>query len=84
MWCYHEIPRILHFLTRQGYVNAGFVPDLPRPLSFSPNTSERGGKVVIVGAGPAGLAAAYHLRNFGYNVCMYGCVAAREIGHARL
>ena len=64
------MPRILGFLTRAGYVNVGFVAELPRPLPFSPTncTSGKGNKVVIVGAGPSALAAAYHLRNFGYNV----------------
>ena len=69
VWCNTEIPRILSFLTREGYVNAGFVANVPRPLPFFPNLNERGGnRVVVVGAGSAGLAAAHHLRNFGYKV----------------
>ena len=70
VWCYKEVPRILQFLTREGYVNTGFVADIPRPLPFSSSASGRGNNIVIVGAGPAGLAAAYHLRNFGYNVSL--------------
>ena len=70
VWCHKEIPRILNFLTREGHVNTGFVTNMPRPLPFPPNTNARSNNVVIVGAGPAGLAAAYHLRNFGYNVCL--------------
>lgn len=68
VWCHDEIPRILDFLTRQGYVNAGFVSDMPRPLPFAPKFNGHGNNVVVVGAGPAGLAAAFHLRNFGYKV----------------
>ena len=79
VWCYNEMPRILHFLTRQGYVNTGFVNDMPRPLPFSPNFSGRGSSVVVVGAGPAGLAAAFHLRNFGYKVCLSEEVTASKI-----
>ena len=74
VWCNAEVPRILGFLTREGYVNAGFVANVPRPLPFFPNLSERGGNsVVIVGAGSAGLAAAYHLRKFGYKVSVRVC-----------
>lgn len=64
------MPKILQFLTREGYVNTGFLNDMPRPFPFSSTTGTngRGKKVIIVGAGPAGLAAAYHLRNFGYDV----------------
>ena len=36
--------------------------------TFDPPTTATGRRVLIVGAGPAGLAAAYHLRRFGHEV----------------
>ena len=62
----HEIPNVLRFLTHYGYVNTGFVANMPRPLPFAAGLKPE--KVLVVGAGTAGLAAAYHLRNFGYQV----------------
>lgn len=67
IWCAQQIPSILHFLTEQGYVNCGFMVHAPRPFPFV-NTGKRKSSVLIVGAGSAGLAAAYHLRNFGHQV----------------
>lgn len=63
IWCAQEIPRILKFLTHYGYVNTGFFAHMPRPFPFVDSPRET---VLIVGAGAAGLSAAYHLRNFGY------------------
>jgi len=36
--------------------------------TFDPPTAETGRRVLVVGAGPAGLSAAYHLRRFGHVV----------------
>ena len=36
--------------------------------TFDPPTAETGRRVLVVGAGPAGLSAAYHLRRFGHGV----------------
>ena len=66
IWCTNQIPRILQFLTEQGHVNAGVLKNMPRPF---PITGRGGrGKVLVIGAGAAGLSAAYHLRNHGYQV----------------
>ena len=66
IWCAQHIPRVLQFLTYNGYVNTGFFSNMPRPFPFgSPVRPE---SVLIIGAGTAGLSAAYHLRNFGYQV----------------
>ena len=66
IWCAREIPKVLRFLTHYGYVNIGFVTNMPRPLPFAAGLKRE--TVLVVGAGTAGLAAAYHLRNFGYQV----------------
>ncbi|OQR75056.1 lysine-specific histone demethylase 1B-like [Tropilaelaps mercedesae] len=60
--CLYEAQRILHHLTQRGLVNHGHLcppPDLPR----LPPT-----RVVVVGAGAAGLAAGRHLSNLGMKV----------------
>ena len=41
---------------------------LEHGLAFKRPTRESGKKVLIIGAGPAGLSAAYHLRRFGHTV----------------
>ena len=55
---------ILHYFTLNGYVNTGFINKQgPFPLALPTRES-----VIIIGAGTAGLAAAHHLRKFGYQV----------------
>jgi len=39
--------------------------------SFEPAQSSSGGRVLVVGAGPAGLSTAYHLRRLGHSVVIY-------------
>lgn len=68
IWCAGEIPHVLKFLTHYGYVNTGFMNNVPRPFTLARGIKP--GNVLIVGAGTAGLAAAYHLRNFGFQVCV--------------
>ncbi|MBL8589835.1 MAG: NAD(P)-binding protein, partial [Methylobacteriaceae bacterium] len=41
---------------------------LARGWAFAPPAQESGKRVLVVGAGPAGLSAAYHLRRFGHAV----------------
>jgi 2-oxoacid:acceptor oxidoreductase delta subunit (pyruvate/2-ketoisovalerate family) len=41
---------------------------LKRGWKLSPPAAESGKRVLVVGAGPSGLAAAYHLRRFGHRV----------------
>lgn len=72
--CYH---------TCEGKCNRGFLDEtvginsverflgdyaLEHNLAFKKPVRETGKKVLIVGAGPAGLSAAYHLRRFGHTV----------------
>ena len=72
--CYH---------TCEGKCNRGFLDEsvginsverflgdyaIEHKLSFKKPVRETGKKVLIIGAGPAGLSAAYHLRRFGHSV----------------
>ena len=79
--CYH---------TCEGKCNRGFLDEtvginsverflgdyaLEHNLAFKKPVHETGKRVLIVGAGPAGLSAAYHLRRFGHTVHIV------EMGH---
>ncbi len=72
--CYH---------TCEGKCNRGFLDEsvginsverflgdyaLEHKLSFRKPVRETGKKILIVGSGPAGLSAAYHLRRYGHSV----------------
>ncbi|KAK3526362.1 hypothetical protein QTP70_025155 [Hemibagrus guttatus] len=69
--CVQELNRVLRFMTRKGLINTGALlakqPLLPEPY--------RDKKVLVIGAGASGLAAARQLRNFGMQVVV---LEARE------
>ncbi|XP_061112214.1 lysine-specific histone demethylase 2 isoform X2 [Conger conger] len=62
--CVQEVDRVLYFMTRKGLINTG-VLSVKEPLLPSHYHNK---KVVIIGAGASGLAAARQLKNFGMQV----------------
>ncbi len=75
--CYHPCESACN---RRGFdsainINAveRFLGDMAIEQNWTINTQaqESGKKIMIVGAGPSGLSAAYHLRRFGHNVTVF-------------
>lgn len=64
--CCKELLRILSFLTRKGIVNFGLLSHPPFALALNHDIKKL--KVIVVGAGISGLAAARQLENFGAHV----------------
>uniref|UniRef100_A0A3Q2CQ89 [histone-H3]-N(6),N(6)-dimethyl-L-lysine(4) FAD-dependent demethylase n=1 Tax=Cyprinodon variegatus TaxID=28743 RepID=A0A3Q2CQ89_CYPVA len=62
--CVQELDRVLHFMTRKGLINTGVLA-VKQPLLPE---KHRPKKVIIIGAGASGLAAARQLQNFGTQV----------------
>lgn len=62
--CVLELRRVLDFMTRKGLINTGSL-QVTRPLL---DQSQHSQKVLVIGAGAAGLAAARQLHNFGMQV----------------
>ena len=48
---------------------------LKRGWQFDPPAADSGKRILVVGAGPAGLAAAYHLRRLGHQVSIFEAAA---------
>ncbi|XP_067268067.1 lysine-specific histone demethylase 2 isoform X3 [Chanodichthys erythropterus] len=68
--CVQELERVLYFMTRKGLINTGAL-QIKWPLL--PESQHN--KVLVIGAGAAGLAAARQLQNFGMQVVV---LEARE------
>ncbi|XP_048363646.1 lysine-specific histone demethylase 1B [Sphaerodactylus townsendi] len=64
--CVRETERILHFMTRKGLINTGVLSVNPDQRLLPKEYHNK--SVIVVGAGPAGLAAARQLHNFGIKV----------------
>ncbi|XP_066572012.1 lysine-specific histone demethylase 2 isoform X1 [Amia ocellicauda] len=62
--CVQEMDRVLHFMTRKGLINMG-VLSVKQPLLPEQYHNK---KVIVIGAGISGLAAACQLQNFGMQV----------------
>ncbi|XP_027622936.1 lysine-specific histone demethylase 1B isoform X1 [Tupaia chinensis] len=64
--CVQEVERILYFMTRKGLINTGVLGVGADQYLLPKDYHNK--SVIVVGAGPAGLAAARQLHNFGIKV----------------
>ncbi|CAH2284437.1 Lysine-specific histone demethylase 1B [Pelobates cultripes] len=64
--CVQEMERILYFMTRKGLVNTGVLAVSPGQYLLPQEYHNK--SVIVIGAGPAGLAASRQLHNFGIKV----------------
>jgi 2-oxoacid:acceptor oxidoreductase delta subunit (pyruvate/2-ketoisovalerate family) len=75
--CYHPCEDVCNRAQLDASVNINsverFLGDeaIRRGWRFAQPASESGKRVLIVGAGPSGLSAAYHLRRLGHRVTIY-------------
>ncbi|XP_045151689.1 lysine-specific histone demethylase 1B [Echinops telfairi] len=64
--CVQEVERVLYFMTRKGLINTGVLSVSPDQHLLPKDYHNK--SVIVIGAGPSGLAAARQLHNFGIKV----------------
>lgn len=75
--CYHSCEQTCNRSQFDGAVNINLIEKTIGDMAISNNwrfedkISENGKKILIIGAGPSGLSAAYFLRKMGYAVTIY-------------
>ncbi|CAH1773154.1 unnamed protein product [Owenia fusiformis] len=66
--CHYEIDRIIRYLTQKGAINTGILRNLPKEIYFDSDEQLKQAKVLVIGAGASGIAAARLLQLLGLEV----------------